>query len=82
MRSERKATYSPFLPISEISGQVLQVKIDEYRPKERTIVYHDPANNKKIETVVTGGKCKLQWKVDWAMRWMALDVDYEMCGKI
>ena len=81
LRSERKATYSPFLPISEISGQVLQVKIDEYRPKQGTIVYQDPANNKKIETVVTGGKCKLQWKVDWAMRWMALDVDYEMCGK-
>jgi len=81
LRSERKATYSPFLPISEISGQVLQVKIDEYKPKERTIVYFDPANNKKIETVVTGGKCKLQWKVDWAMRWMALDVDYELYGK-
>ena len=24
---------------------------------------------------------KLQWKVDWAMRWYALGVDYEMCGK-
>ena len=81
LRTERKATYSPFLPISEINGQVLQVKIDEYKPKERSIVYHDPANNKKTETVVTGGKCKLQWKVDWAMRWMALNVDYEMCGK-
>jgi len=81
LRAERKVTYSPFLPISEINGQVLQVKIDEYRPKECSIVYHDPANNKKTETVVTGGKCKLQWKVDWAMRWTALDVDYEMCGK-
>ena len=38
-------------------------------------------NNKKTETLVTGGNCKLQWKVDWAMRWMSLDVDYEMCGK-
>jgi len=81
LRSERKETYSPFLPISEISGKVLQVKIDEYRPKHRTIIYTEPDNNKKVEIPITGGKCKLQWKVDWAMRWMALGVDYEMCGK-
>ncbi len=81
LRSERKETYSPFLPISEYSGKVLQVKIEEYRPEKGSIIYIDPANNKKYETVVTGGNCKLQWKVDWAMRWMALDVDYEMCGK-
>ena len=81
LRSERKNTYSPFLPISEISGKVLQVKIEEYRPEKGTIIYKDPENNKKIETLVTGGRCKLQWKVDWAMRWMSLKVDYEMCGK-
>ncbi|MBS56667.1 MAG: lysine--tRNA ligase [Rickettsiales bacterium] len=81
LRAERRSTYSPFLPISESNGQVLQVKIEEYKPNDGTIVYVDPSNNKKIETLVTGGKCKLQWKVDWAMRWMALDVDYEMCGK-
>tara|TARA_Y100001970_G_scaffold287904_1_gene413737 strand:- start:8200 stop:9798 length:1599 start_codon:yes stop_codon:yes gene_type:complete len=81
LRNERRETYSPFLPISEISGKVLQVKIQEYRPKSNTIIYEDPVNLKKIETEITGGKCKLQWKVDWAMRWMALGVDYEMCGK-
>ncbi len=81
LREERKKTYSPFLPISEESGNVLQVKIDEYRPKTNSIVYTDPKNQKKTEVSVTGGNCKLQWKVDWAMRWMALGVDYEMCGK-
>ena len=81
LRSERQATYSPFLPISPVSGNVLQVKIDEYKIKENSIVYVDPSNNKRTETIVTGGNCKLQWKVDWAMRWMALNVDYEMCGK-
>jgi len=81
LRSERKETYSPFLPISEITGQVLQVKIEEYLPKSQSVVYIDPTNNSKVETKVTGGKCKLQWKVDWAMRWMSLGVDYEMCGK-
>ncbi len=81
LRSERKATYSPFLPISESTGKVLQVKIDEYHPKLGSIVYTDPDTNKKVETKVTKGNCKLQWKVDWAMRWIALGVDYEMCGK-
>ena len=78
---ERRQTYSPFLPISPISGEVLQVKIDEYLPNSNSIIYTDPQNNKKIEIQVTGGNCKLQWKVDWAMRWIALGVDYEMCGK-
>ena len=81
LRSERKKTYSPFLPISHITGQVLQVKIEEYRIEDNSIIYIDPNNNKKTETLITGGNCKLQWKVDWAMRWMALNVDYEMCGK-
>ena len=81
LRTERKATYSPFLPISKNSGNVLQVQIDEYRPKDNTIVYTEPKDQKKVEVLVTGGNCKLQWKVDWAMRWMALGVDYEMCGK-
>ena len=79
--SERQLTYSPFLPISPITGDVLQVKIQEYRPNSSSIIFIDPANNKKTEIEVTKGNCKLQWKVDWAMRWMALDVDYEMCGK-
>jgi len=79
--SERQLTYSPFLPISPITGDVLQVKIQEYRPNSSSIIFIDPANNKKTEIEVTKGNCKLQWKVDWAMRWMALEVDYEMCGK-
>ena len=81
LRKERKSTYSPFLPLSEETGNVLQVKVDEYRPKSNTIIYIEPTTQKKVEVLVTGGNCKLQWKVDWAMRWMALGVDYEMCGK-
>ncbi len=81
LRTERKETYSPFLPISETSGEVLQVKIEEYKMDSKTIVYKDPSINKLVETEVINGKCKLQWKVDWAMRWMSFGVDYEMCGK-
>ncbi len=78
---ERQATYCPFLPISETTGEVLQVPAEEVRPDAGTIVYRDPVTEKLIETPVTGGRCKLQWKADWAMRWYALDVDYEMSGK-
>lgn len=81
LRSERQKTYSPFLPLSPITGKVLQVKIIEYRVHSNSLIFVDPSNNKLTEVEITGGKCKLQWKVDWAMRWMALGVDYEMCGK-
>ena len=64
LRKERKSTYSPFLPISEKSGNVLQVQIDEYRPKSKSVIYIEPLNQKKVEVLVTGGNCKLQWKVD------------------
>ena len=81
LRKERKNTYSPFLPLSEETGNVLQIQLDEYRPKSNSIIYTEPTTQKKVEVLVTGGNCKLQWKVDWAMRWMAFGVDYEMCGK-
>ncbi len=77
---ERRATYSPFLPICEETGRVLQVPVVETNPKAGTIIYQRE-DGKKVETSVTSGACKLQWKADWAMRWMALDVDYEMAGK-
>ena len=77
---ERQATYSPFLPVCPKTGVVLQVPMLETDPDAGTVVYADEDGN-KIETPVTGGHCKLQWKADWAMRWYALDVDYEMSGK-
>ena len=77
---ERRATYSPFLPISPITGHVLQVPTLERNVEAGTIVFDDPAGG-RTEVPVTGGHVKLQWKPDWAMRWTALDVDYEMSGK-
>jgi lysyl-tRNA synthetase class 1 len=78
---ERRASYSPFLPISPASGKVLQVPMIERHPKKGTVVYLDPDTGAKVETPVTGGRVKAQWKADWALRWTALGVDYEMCGK-
>lgn len=77
---ERKATYCPFLPISPKTGNVLQVPATEINPEAGTIIFKDECGT-LTEVPVTGGHCKLQWKPDWAMRWFALDVDYEMAGK-
>ena len=77
---ERQATYSPFLPICSKTGRVLQVPIIHRDADAGTVTYEDEAGD-KVEVPVTGGHCKLQWKYDWAMRWFALDVDYEMSGK-
>ena len=78
---DRRATYSPFLPISPRSGMVLYVPIVERNVARGTIVYVDPDTGEKVETTVTGGNVKCQWKADWALRWVALGVDYEMAGK-
>ncbi len=78
---ERRATYSPFLPISTRTGRVLQVPTLERHPDKGTIVYADPETGETVETPVTGGRVKCQWKADWALRWTALGVDYEMAGK-
>jgi len=77
---ERRATYSPFLPVSPTTGRVLQVPTLERFPERGTIVFEDE-DGTKVEQRVTGGLAKLQWKPDWAMRWTALGIDYEMSGK-
>jgi lysyl-tRNA synthetase class 1 len=81
LREERAQTYSPFLPISPASGIVLQVPILAHDAKAGTITYEDPDLKERVTTLVTGGRTKLQWKPDWAMRWVALGIDYEMAGK-
>lgn len=77
---ERRATYSPFLPVCDKTGVVLQVPIIDRDLDAGQIVYKDE-DGKNVVVAVTGGHCKLQWKCDWAMRWYALGVDYEMSGK-
>ncbi|PZW38510.1 lysyl-tRNA synthetase class I [Humitalea rosea] len=78
---DRRATYSPFLPIHPKTGVVMQVPVEEARPESGTIIWQDPETGERFETPVTGGHVKAQWKADWAMRWFALGVDYEMSGK-
>lgn len=77
---ERQKSYSPLLPVCPKTGQVLQVPVVERDPASGSIVYRNE-DGSLTETKVTGGRVKLQWKADWAMRWYVLGVDYEMSGK-
>ena len=78
--AERRATYSPILPLHPRTGVVMQVRIDEIDASSGIVRWRDDAGE-RFETPVAGGGAKLQWKADWAMRWYALGVDYEMSGK-
>lgn len=77
----RRQTYSPFLPICPETGKVLMVAIEPVDVTAGLVAYTHPDSGARVETSVTGGAVKLQWKADWAMRWAALGVDYEMAGK-
>jgi len=77
---ERRASYSPFLPISPTTGAVLYVPMLERDAKAGAIVFED-VSGEKVKTSVLDGAVKLQWKADWAGRWFALGVDYEMSGE-
>jgi lysyl-tRNA synthetase class 1 len=79
LREERRKTYSPVLPVSATTGEVLQVPVEIVDPETGMVRFEDHGHT--VEQSVFGGNAKLQWKVDWAMRWVDLGVDYEMCGK-
>ena len=79
LRDERKKTYCPFLPICPDTGKVLEIPLINMDIKTGKVVFNN--NDKKLETNILDGNCKLQWKVDWAMRWFTFDVDFEMYGK-
>ncbi|MEQ1498111.1 MAG: lysine--tRNA ligase [Novosphingobium sp.] len=79
LREERRQTYSPVLPVSPKTHQVLQVPVEVIDAAAGMVRFED--HGEMVESCIFGGNAKLQWKVDWAMRWVALGVDYEMCGK-
>jgi lysyl-tRNA synthetase class 1 len=81
LREERRATYSPVLPVDPKTGIVLQVPVEVLDAEAGTIRWIDPNDGETMTGSALGGASKLQWKVDWAMRWVALGVDYEMAGK-
>ena len=79
LRDERRKTYCPFLPICKKTGKVLEIPLSSMDKKTGKVIFDN--NGEKIETNILDGNCKLQWKVDWAMRWFTFDIDFEMYGK-
>ena len=79
LREERRKTYCPFLPICPKTGVVLEIPMVDMDQKSGRIIFEN--NGQKLETSILNGHCKLQWKVDWAMRWFTFNVDFEMYGK-
>ena len=79
LREERRKTYSPFLPICPKTNNVLEIPLISMDQKSGKVIFDN--NGEKLETNIFNGNCKLQWKVDWAMRWFTFDVDFEMYGK-
>ena len=77
---ERRRTYSPVMPVSPSTGAVLQVAVEVVDAAAGVIRFTDE-DGSVVEQSALGGMAKCQWKVDWAMRWVALGVDYEMYGK-
>jgi lysyl-tRNA synthetase class 1 len=77
---ERQETYSPFMPIDPESGIVIDKGVKGVNKAKGTVIYTD-TNGKEKEIPVTGGNCKLQWKIDFGARWYSLEVDYEIYGK-
>ncbi|MBU3078132.1 lysine--tRNA ligase [Sphingomonas quercus] len=78
---ERRKTYSPVFPIHPETGKVLQVAVEVVDAEAGIVAYLDPETGGRREQSILGGQAKLQWKVDWAQRWVAFGVDYEMYGK-
>lgn len=93
--AERRQTYCPFIPVLELEDTTLgrarqqvlhHVGIVESDPERGVALFQELTPDgapigAPFEHSVLGGNCKLQWRVDWAMRWVALSVDYEMSGK-
>jgi lysyl-tRNA synthetase class 1 len=88
LREENRAGWSPFMPICPNCGQVVERTVSAYHPERASIEFicEKSAGGRSGcgfsgEQSVLGGMAKVQWKVDWALRWYVLKVDYELYGK-
>ena len=88
LREENRAGWSPVMPVCPSCGQVNSTLVTGYHPERASVEFSCEKNiggskscGFKGEQSVLGGKAKVGWKVDWALRWYALKVDYELYGK-
>jgi lysyl-tRNA synthetase, class I len=88
LREENRAGWSPIMPLCPQCGQVNSTLVTAYYPERGTVEFScerivgatDGCGYRGEQTVL-GGHAKAQWKVDWALRWYVLKVDYELYGK-
>ncbi|RMH17448.1 MAG: lysine--tRNA ligase [Gammaproteobacteria bacterium] len=86
---EKRSSWSPFFPICEQCGAIYTTHVEAIHPDQYAIDYacnqdgggkYQPCGYVGT-TSITGGRVKVGWKVDWALRWFSFGVDYEMHGK-
>jgi lysyl-tRNA synthetase class 1 len=88
LREENRVAWSPFMPLCPQCGQINSTLVTAYHPERGTVEFSCERTfggahgcGFKGEQSVMGGGAKVQWKVDWALRWYVLRVDYELYGK-
>jgi lysyl-tRNA synthetase, class I len=88
LREENRSGWSPVMPVCPQCGQINSTLVTAYHPDRATVEFSCERSaggakpcGFKGEQSVLGGKAKVGWKVDWALRWYALKVDYELYGK-
>ena len=88
LRKHIREDWSPFFPICENCGKVNNTRVTDIHPEDGAVSYVCDQSFRGAEAcghsgtvTVTDGNVKVGWKVDWALRWYVLGVDYEMYGK-
>ena len=88
LREENRQDWSPFFPICPECGSVYATRVTGYCPERRSLDFVCDGQVGQVEGCgasgelsVLGGHAKVNWKVDWALRWFTYEVDYEMYGK-
>ena len=88
LREQNREHWSPFFPVCPGCGSIMATRVTAYHPGRSTVSFtcgHDSGPytgcGESGEQSVLGGNAKVGWKVDWALRWYAYEVDYEMSGK-
>jgi lysyl-tRNA synthetase class 1 len=86
---EKRATWSPFFPVCQGCGRIYSTRVTGIDKAGYSVSYtcdtplagkYECCGHSGTASILNGG-CKVGWKVDWALRWFALRVDYETHGE-
>lgn len=91
LEQEKYLEALPYFPICDNCGRIYTTKALEWVPETSSILYLCEGAtigtkwikgcSYKGETDYRSGKGKLSWKVEFAARWAALNIDFEAYGK-